>query len=175
MAVTSKSLRSVQQARRPVVAAGRGFRALAYGVTLLLAAVAVYAVVGALYGYLQTGVDDLRYGRPRTVQLEGYVGHNEAPGRPTHLIGLNLNRQITLIELPGGDATQARTYLGPYLVGAREDLTPVSLALSDVDGDGASDLLVSVRDEQIVYLNRDGAFRPATAEEQAQLRAEGQP
>jgi hypothetical protein len=39
----------------------------------------------------------------------------------------------------------------------------------DVDGDSQPDLLLNIRREQIVYLNRDGAFRLPTPEEQAQL------
>jgi hypothetical protein len=42
-----------------------------------------------------------------------------------------------------------------------------------MDNDGHVDLLLNVRNEQIVYLNKDGAFRMPTAAEQAQL-AQGQ-
>jgi len=145
-------------------------RLAAYGVSLLLVTVAVAVLVNLAAERLRITVDDLRYGRPRTTQLTGYVEHGETAGQPTHLIGLNLNRQVAIIELPGGDATKARTIMGPYLFGAEEDLTPIQLALQDMDGDGVADLLVEVRQEQIVYLNREGAFRLPTAEEQARLR-----
>ena len=32
----------------------------------------------------QIKLDDLHYGRPRTAQLDAWVGHNEAAGTPTH-------------------------------------------------------------------------------------------
>lgn len=173
MAVTSKTLRSTQgpssrtQVMPPV-------RLVLYGVSLLLVTVAVAVLVNLAAQRLRVAVDDLRYGRPRTTQLTGYVEHGEAAGQPTHLMALNLNRQVAIIELPGGDASKARTIMGPYLFGANEDLTPVHLALQDMDGDGVADLLVEVRQEQIVYLNREGAFRLPTAEEQARLRQDHQ-
>jgi hypothetical protein len=143
---------------------------MAYGVTLVLAVLAVYALVSLAMGKLHVVVDDLRYGRPRITQLDSPVGHEDSADRPTHLMALNLNRQIVVVELPGGDPTKTRSIAGPYLFGADEDLTPVVLSLRDMDGDGQADLLLDVRREQIVYLNRDGAFRLPTAEEDAQLK-----
>lgn len=171
MAVTSKEVRGREGARASwlpqiVVIAG-------YVGTFILAATAIYILVGAAVQWGQVRLDDLRYGRPRTSHLEGYVGHgDEALGRPTRLIGLNLDRQVVVLELPGGDATQVRSLAGPYLFGADEDLTPVLLSLGDADGDGVDDLMVSVRNEQIVYLNRDGGFRLPTPEEQQQILQE---
>ena len=170
MAVTSKNLRSVQQARVQSPTLPRRLHATAYGVTLLLAALAIYAAVSLVMGRLHTLVDDLRYGRPRTTQLDAFVGHDEAAGHPTHLLAMNLSRQVVVVELPGGDPSKARTIAGPYLFGADEDLTPVVLSLQDVDGDGHADLLIDVRREQIVYLNKDSTFRPPTAAEAAQLK-----
>lgn len=169
MAVTSKNLRTVQraQARSPLLP--RRLHIAAYGITLLLAALAVYAAVSLLVGKVHVIVDDIRYGRPRTVQLDAFVGHDEPAGRPTHIIAMNLNRQVVVVELPGGDAAKSRTIAGPYLFGADEDLTPVLLGLRDMDGDGQPDLLLDVRREQIVYLNKDGAFRLPTPDEQAHL------
>jgi hypothetical protein len=170
MAVTSKNLRPAQRARVYSPAAPRRLHAMAYGVALLLAALAVYALVSLVMGRLHVVVDDLRYGRPRTTQLDGFVGHEETPSRPTHLMAINLNRQIVVIEMPGGDPAKTRSIAGPYLFGADEDLTPVFLSLRDMDGDGAADLLLDVRREQIVYLNKDGTFRLPTAEEDARLK-----
>lgn len=170
MAVTSKNLRSVQRARASGAALPQRMHALVYGITLLLAVLAAYALISTLMGKIRVVADDIRYGRPRIVQLDAFVGHGEAAGQPTHLMAINLNRQIMVIELPGGDPANTRTIAGPYLVGADEDLTPVGLLLRDMDGDGQVDLLLDVRREQIVYLNRDGAFRLPTAEEEAQIK-----
>lgn len=141
---------------------------LAYLATFFLAALAIYVLVGSVVRWGQVRLDDVRYGRPRTSHIEGFVGH-ETGGSATRLIGMNIDRQVVILELPGGDATQVRSLPGPYLFGADEDLTPVLLSLYDADGDGQDDLLINVRNEQIVYLNRDGGFRLPTPEEQQRI------
>ena len=94
---------------------------------------------------------------------------------PLLLLLLSLCAQAQPQGLPGTATPQpyaqpqVRSLPGPYLFGADEDLTPVILSLSDMDGDGQDDLLVNVRNEQIVYLNRDGGFRLPTPEEQQRL------
>ena len=170
MAVTSKNLRSVQQARGQGAAMPRRLYAVAYGVTLLLFVVAAYTLLSLLIGKLNIFLDDARYGRPRVSHVDAFVGHDEASGQPTHLMAINLNRQVFIIELPGGNPANTRTLAGPYMIGAQEDLTPVQLFVRDMDGDGQNDLLLDVRREQIVYLNRDGSFRLPTPEEEAQLK-----
>jgi len=169
MAVTQRNLRPNHGARPRGVALPRLLPSAIYGVTIVLAAVAIYVVVGLLVGKAHTLVDDLRYGRPRTVQLDAFVGHGEDSGQPTHLMAINLNRQITIIELPGGDVSKARTIAGPYLFGADEDLTPPHLSLREMDGDGNVDLVLDIRNEQVVYLNKDGEFRLPKPEEQSTL------
>lgn len=170
MAVTSKNLRSAQRTVATAPTFRNQFQIGFYVVTLLLVAVALYAIISVCIGQLGVFADDLRYGRPRIDKLEAYVQHGETPGRPTYLMAMNLNRQVTVVEIPGGDAAKTRSFAGPYLFGANEDLTPVTLSLHDMDGDGTPDLLVDVRREQIVYLNRDGTFRLPTAAEQARLQ-----
>lgn len=169
MAVTQKTLRSAQQNRRVPVALGQRIHSLLYAVALLLAAITIYLAVSQALGWVQVFFDDLRYGRPRTTQLAAFVGHGEASGQPTHLIAVNLSRQVMIIELPGGDPGAARTISGPYLVGANEDLTPLALNLRDYDADGHVDLVLNIRNEQIVYLNKNGMFRVPTPAEQAAL------
>jgi hypothetical protein len=173
MAVTQKSLRSEQRAQRPVVSLSRRLYSAFYVVTLVLAAVTIYAVVSLFVGKAHVLIDDLRYGRPRTTQLNAFVGHDETTGQPTHIMAINLNRQVTIIELPGSDAAKSRTIAGPYLFGADEDLTPPQLSLRDMDGDGNVDLVLDIRNEQIIYLNKDGMFRLPTPEEQPALTGGG--
>jgi len=175
MAVTQKSLRSAQGARHRAGALAQPLHTVVYTATLVLAAIAIYVVIGLLVGKAHVAIDDVRYGRPRTTQLDAFVGHGESAGQPTHLLAINLNRQATIVELPGGDASKARAIQGPYLFGASEDLTPLLLSLRDMDGDGQLDLLLDVRNEQVVYLNKDGAFRLPTPEEQSALSRGGGP
>jgi hypothetical protein len=174
MAVTSRDIQV--ERRMPGLYYARSAGWLAYLVTLILAMLAIYVLVGGAIDWMQVRIDDVRYGRPRTSHLEGYVGHGaERVDQPTRFIGLNLDRQVIILEFPGGDTSQVRSLQGPYLFGADEDLVPVLLSLEDVDRDGFSDLLVTVRNEQLVYLNRDGSFRLPTADEQMQLLQERGP
>ncbi len=108
--------------------------------------------------------DDLRYGHPRTYQCDAKVGHNDTQ-TPSHFIALDLNHRVEVIELPGGDATKARVYLGPMLAGQDSDLDIVTVSFKDVNGDGKPDLILSVENAKYVYINDNGAFRPLHADE----------
>jgi hypothetical protein len=110
-------------------------------------------------------LDDLRYGRPRTTHLTAFVGHGDGDGVPTSLMAVNLNRRITIVEIPGGDPAKIRTIPGPYLVGRDEELTAATMRLIDVTGDGHLDLLLRVKSEELVYINDRGEFRLMTRAE----------
>lgn len=167
MAVTSRDLRNE---RRPAVTIPTvKMGSIAYIVTGLLALLAMYVLLSSVVGWGRVVLDDLRYGRPRTFHLTANVGRAEEASAPTHLIAMNLDRQVVILEIPGGDATKTRALPGPYLFGAGEDLTPVTMRLADVNGDSADDLVVRVKDEEMVYINRDGAFALITAEERQML------
>jgi hypothetical protein len=171
MAVTSRDLRNE---RRPHIGIPTGnVGSIAYIITGLLALLAIYVLLSSVIGWGRTMMDDVRYGRPRTFHLSALVGRPEEANAPTHLIAMNLDRQVVILEIPGGDATKTRTLPGPYLFGAGEDLTPVTMRLADVNGDSAPDLIVRVKDEEMVYINRDGGFNLITAEERQQLLQKG--
>ncbi len=168
MAVTSREIRSPRRMSSvvmPVPALG----STAYIVTALLAIMAIYVVVSAGVGWGQVFIDDWRYGRPRTVHVTAQVGRAEETLGPTRLIAMNLDRQVLIIEIPGGDVSKTRTLIGPYLVGANEDLTPVTMRLTDVNGDKLPDLIVGIKNEEIVYINRGDSFGLMTAEERQQI------
>src|SRR5262245_17558737 len=142
---------------------------LAYMATALLALLPIYAIMGNVMTWGRSRLDDLRYGTTRTYHMDAVVGHDDGAGTPTHFVAMNLNRQVVIIEIPGGDASKTRTLTGPYLFGAGEDKTPVLLQLDDINRDGAKDLIVNVKNEAIIYLNRDGQFQPITTEERIKL------
>jgi len=173
MAVTSRDLhntaRSGSQSRPTIAVPSISLHTVAYVVTALLALLAIYAIMGNVVGWARGRLDDVRYGSTRTYQVDQVVGHDDGAGTPTHFIAMNLNRQVVVIEIPGGDPSKMRTLTGPYLFGAGEDKTPVLLRFDDLNRDGSRDLVVNVKNEEIVYLNKDGQFQPITPEERARL------
>lgn len=136
-----------------------------YVITTILVLAALGLMASSLVAWTQIKIDDLRYGRPRTTSLSGFVNHNETGGVPSQFVAMNVNRRVVVFEIPGGDPAQTRTLTGPYLFGANEDLTPVRLRLALVNDDKESDLVVSVKNEEIVYINENGNFRLITPEE----------
>lgn len=167
MAVQSRDLRPARRATITLPAGNVGN--IAYAVTGILALLAAYVLLSSLIGFGRIAIDDVRYGRPRTFHLTASVGRPEEVNAPTHLIAMNLDRQVVILEIPGGDAAKVRTLPGPYLFGAGEDLTPVTMRLADMNDDSADDLVVRVKNEEMVYLNRDNSFALITAEERQQL------
>ncbi len=173
MAVTSRNLH--RQPARKIVAERVTWPHLPLQRTWI-SSIATLLVIGLLLqtaaSYGRVWIDDLRYGRPRTTHLSAYVGHGEQPGQPTHFIALNLNRRVVVITLPGGDSSKAQTLQGPYLFGAREDLTPVQLRVADVNQDSLDDLIIGVKNEEIIYINSGESFRLINDEERARLLEE---
>ena len=104
--------------------------------------------------------DDLHYGRPRTFQVDAFVGH-ETTGVPSHFIALNLRGRIEIIEFPGGDATHARVYLGPQLYGDDADLVPMTVQFVDTRHDHHPDMLVVFGNSHLVFRNEQGTFHPS--------------
>lgn len=140
----------------------------------VLLAIILFFAAQLLVARIRLLRDDWRYGRPRTMLLTAHVGHEEQPGRPTQLIALNMNRQVAVLEIPGGDVAKTRTLMGPYLFGADEDLTPVKITLALINSDKEPDLVVSIKQEEIIYLNDSGNFRLITDAERAELAGTGE-
>ena len=131
----------------------------------MLATLALIAVLSIVTSWFTTSLNDLRYGRPRTFQVDAYVGHNEAPGMPSHFLAVNLHGRIEVIELPGGDASHARIYIGPQLYGSDADLIPVTLSFLDVNGDKKPDMIITFQGTHVVFINDQGGFRPVRPDE----------
>lgn len=142
--------------------------AIAYLLLLVLG----YLLLTPVFTWSQRRFDDLRYGFPRATQLDGFVGHNEEGGDPTHLIAINLRGQVSILEIPGGDTSKLRTLPGPYLIGVDGAYVVPRLSLADITGDGQADLLLNVREEVVVYVNENGTFRIMTPAERARFAPE---
>ena len=58
--------------------------------------------------------DERHSGRPRTYQVDAFVGHETSGQGPSHFLALNLHGRIEIIEFPGSDAKHACVYLGRH-------------------------------------------------------------
>jgi hypothetical protein len=130
------------------------------GIGMLLA-LALVVLGHVALNWISITWDDVHYGRPRTYQVDAFVGH-ETTGIPSHFIALNLHGRIEIVEFPGGDATHARVYLGPQLYGDNADLVPVTLQFVDTRHDHHPDMVVVFGESHIVFRNEQGTFRPST-------------
>lgn len=134
-------------------------RLLLVGIGMGMIVAVLLVVVGQLLvGWIGMGLDGLHYGYPRTFQMDAIVSHNDSPAHPSHFIALNLEGQIEVIELPGGDASHAKIYLGPHLYGANASLVPVTLRFVDSRHDGHPDMIVAFQGEQLIFQNAQGTF-----------------
>ncbi len=132
----------------------------------MLVMLTLWTLLTGVVNWAGTTLDDIHYGRPRTFQTDAFVGHNEAVGTPSHFIAINLHGRIEVVEMPGGDPSKARIYLGPQLYGAGDELVPVTLRFADVNGDHQPDMIIRFQGSQIVFINDQGGFRPLRPEEQ---------
>jgi hypothetical protein len=142
-----------------------GAHPLLYLGVSMIAMLALWTLLTSAISWWNTTSDDLHYGRPRTFQIDAFVGHNEAAGTPSHFIAMNLNGHIEIIEFPGGDGSKARIYLGPQMYGTGDDLIPVTLSFADVNGDHQLDMIIHFQSSRIVFINDQGGFRPLRPEE----------
>jgi hypothetical protein len=154
----TKATRPSPEPFRLISGSRLGLVPLGLGMILMLFIVIAGSVV---LGWVQTASDDLHYGRPRTFQMDAFVGH-ETGRVPSHFIALNLQGQIEIIELPGGDATHARMYVGPHIYGPGADLVPVTLRFVEGAQPHHPDMLILFQNTQVVFRNVNGTFAPAT-------------
>lgn len=135
----------------------QGHPLLSFGLGIVVM-LTLWMLLGTIFAGVTTGVDDLRYGRPRTFQTDAYVGHNEQTGKPSHFIALNLNRHIEIIEIAGGDPSHTHIYTGPQLYGPDDNLTVVTLRFVTPPGKKYPNMIVLFHDVEVVYLNENGVF-----------------
>jgi hypothetical protein len=135
----------------------------------LLLTILLWTGITQLMAWGTNEYNTIKYGYPRTFQIDAVVGQHDSVAAPSHFLALNFHGQIEVIEFPGGDATHARVFLGPQLFGPNSDLVPVTLRFIDLNGDGKPDMVIEVQRSQIVFLNDQGSFRPLKANEQNQI------
>ncbi len=99
---------------------------------------------------------DTTYGMPRTYQVDAVVGHEDSVVNPSHFIFLNLGGHIEIIELPGGNASKAKIYVGPVLFSDNASLIPVTGEFKNVGG--TEEMLVYIQDKTLIYVSDGTKF-----------------
>ncbi len=144
--------------KTPVKKAHSNVNLTSLGIGMMVAILAV--VLGqVLIRWGSTTWDDLQYGRPRTYQTDAFVGH-ETGQTPSHFIVLNLHGRIEVFELPGGDPTKTRVYLGPQITGPGAEKVPVTVQFVDPHHTHHPDMVLQFQGTQVVFQNVHGAFQP---------------
>jgi hypothetical protein len=138
----------------------RGVHWLLYVGLGMLAALALWALGANALAWGTNEYNNIVYGYPRTFQTDAVVGHNDSARNPSHFMAVNLHGQIIIFELPGGDPSKSQDYIGPDLIGPQDDLLPVTLSFSDINHDGAVDMIVHVSDKDFIFCNNLTAKPP---------------
>lgn len=166
MAVTSRPLTNSRSSNANSV------HILSQTITFILFMVALVALALIIHMGLRWGeqrLDDMRYGFPRVAQASGVVGFGDNPQTPTQVLVINSDGQISTIVLPAGDSSRLSVLAGPYLVGEDSPYTVAKPALLDANHDDRLDLVISIRGEDLIYLNRGDSWSIITPEERKQL------
>lgn len=131
----------------------RGVHWLLYVGLGMLAALALWALGANALTWGTNEYNNIVYGYPRTFQIDAVVGHNDSSRNPSHFVAVNLHGQIIIFELPGGDPSKSKDYIGPDLIGPQDDLLPVTLSFADLNHDGVVDMIVHVSDKDFIFCN----------------------
>jgi len=169
-AMPTRSVRgSVAKQAPPDRGQRRGLHWLLYVGVGMIAMLALWVVGSSALAWGLARYDDLRYGNPRTFQIDAVVGHGDDVAHPSHFIAVNLHRHIVIVEFMAGNPARAISYSGPYLFDPGGDLTPVTLEFRDVTGHGLHDMLIHIQDQTIVFVNDGTKFRPPNSSDHIHL------
>jgi hypothetical protein len=130
------------------------------GIVMLLFIGGIW-LVNTVGTWITNEQNNLTYGMPRTYQTDAVVGHNDSLAHESHFIALNLNGQVEVIEIPGGDPSKEKVYIGPTIFSPDPEFVPVTVSFEDVNGDGKPDMEIHIQSQTIVFLNDGKQFVPS--------------
>ncbi len=131
-----------------------------YLVIGMLAMAALAVGLNSLGSWWQHVQDRWTYGYPRMFQTDAVVGHNhDSRAHPSHFVAVNLAGHIDVFELPAGDPTKVRVFLGPTISGDGADQVVVTISFADSDHDGTPDMILHYGDSAEVLYNKSGTFQ----------------
>ena len=140
-----------------------GYNAKAVRVASLIGIVLLASLLlPAIYKMVGEKFDDLRYGYPRTDQIDMYTGREAKGQAASHLWVTNMYRQVVIFECTGADANHCRLYSGPYLFDKDGDKTVVKLSQIDLNQDQYPDLRLLIGELAVDCLNDGTQFKIPT-------------
>jgi len=80
-------------------------------VMTMLTTIVLLWLLQLAWSWAATVSDDLRYGRPRTTQIDAFVGH-ESSKTASHFLAINWHGRAEILEFPGGDVGKRRSTSG---------------------------------------------------------------
>lgn len=156
---------------QPTVASTRRPRPLFFVVLGLFLTVLLWIGLTQLIAWGSGVLDLVRYGNPRTYQVDAVVGQGDSAQHPSHFLALNLHDQVVIIEFPAGNPARAREFLLPGILGANAEQVVVTLRFLDVAHNGSPDMIIDAGSVRTFLVNASGTFRPPTPGEQQQILA----
>lgn len=128
-----------------------------FGVGMILAVAGIAMWNLFLVPKWQAYQDQLHYGDGKISKLVADVGH----GGDSTFLAFDLNGQVVIIELAGGDIAQARLYRAANLIGSNRDHKIITPEARNVKGHGKPDLIIHVegQDALLVLYNNGSAFQ----------------
>jgi hypothetical protein len=140
------------------------FVGLGLGITVLL-----WSGISWLVNWGTNELNTLKYGDPRTFQIDAVVGHRDSAQHPSHFVAINLRGTITIIEFPAGDPSKARVLATTSVLSTNPGQAVVTLAFIDINHNDKPDMLITIDGVQSVLVNDGTTFRPPTTTEQQAL------
>jgi hypothetical protein len=125
---------------------------------VMVAAIVLSIAASALAQWWHVQQDTWSYGTPRTFQIDANVGHDGI----SHFIVVNLHGHIIITEMHENNLAETKIYSGPVFSGNNVDDLVATISFQDVNGDGKSDMVISVQNGRYVLINTGSAFRPST-------------
>jgi hypothetical protein len=124
---------------------GRGVHSLVWLGVFLLVLLLGWMGLNVVSSWWQGVQNDWTYGKQRHFEINAVVGHRDSATNPSHFTAENNNGEIIVIELPGGNVTQAKIYQ-IETVPNNAGNPPVKLSFQDMNADGRPDMLVVIGD-----------------------------
>jgi hypothetical protein len=111
----------------------------------------VYALMSTAIAWTTIKLDDIRYGYPRTFQMNGVLSARTTGVQRAHFLVRNLQGRVWITIVPDDTAGRELVIEGPQLLGKDRNLAPPTLALQDVNRDGYADLGLHVAGKTFLY------------------------